>query len=108
MGECGTRGSQYLSIKYTGRRAEAGIGPTVGSVSDSNDNALSLHTADHIRQWLPKIYGRELIDRIFRRPYCRIGDFFETRIAKRQTASMYLKLLVEIGVLSEAETDLLP
>jgi Fic family protein len=67
-------------------------------------NALSLHTADHVRQKLPKIYSREFIDLIFRLPYCRIGDLVDAGIAKRQTASVYLKQLVEIGVLSEAET----
>ena len=35
------RGSQYLSIKYTERLAEAGIEPSVGSVGDSYDNALA-------------------------------------------------------------------
>ena len=35
------RGSQYLSIKYTVRLAEAGIEPSVGSVGDSYDNALA-------------------------------------------------------------------
>ena len=32
------RGSQYVSIKYTERLAEAGIEPSVGSVGDSYDN----------------------------------------------------------------------
>ena len=35
------RGSQYLSVKYTERLAEAGINPSVGSVGDSYDNALA-------------------------------------------------------------------
>ena len=35
------RGSQYLSIKYTERLAEAGIKPSVGSIGDSYDNALA-------------------------------------------------------------------
>lgn len=35
------RGSQYLSIKYTERLAEAGIDPSVGSVGDSYDNAMA-------------------------------------------------------------------
>ncbi len=34
-------GSQYVSIKYTERLAEAGIEPSVGSVGDSYDNALA-------------------------------------------------------------------
>lgn len=35
------RGSQYLSIRYTERLAEAGIEPSVGCVGDSYDNALA-------------------------------------------------------------------
>jgi transposase InsO family protein len=35
------RGSQYVSVKYTERLAEAGIEPSVGSVGDSYDNALA-------------------------------------------------------------------
>lgn len=35
------RGSQYLSIRYTERLAEAGIAASVGSVGDSYDNALA-------------------------------------------------------------------
>jgi transposase InsO family protein len=35
------RGSQYLSIKYTERLAQAGIDTSVGSVGDSYDNALA-------------------------------------------------------------------
>jgi transposase InsO family protein len=35
------RGSQYLSVRYTERLAEAGIEPSVGSVGDSYDNVLA-------------------------------------------------------------------
>ena len=35
------RGTQYLSIHYTERLAEAGIESSVGSVGDSYDNALA-------------------------------------------------------------------
>ncbi|MGG7519792.1 IS3 family transposase, partial [Allorhizobium undicola] len=35
------RGSQYVSIRYCERLAEAGIEPSVGSVGDSYDNALA-------------------------------------------------------------------
>jgi len=35
------RGSQYLSIRYTERLAEARIEPSVGSVGDPYDNALA-------------------------------------------------------------------
>ena len=58
-------------------------------------------TADDVRGSLPKIYSRELIDEIFTQPYCRIDNLVRKGIAKRQTASRYLKLLVEMGVLEE-------
>ncbi len=35
------RGSQYLSLRYSERLAEAGIEPSVGSKGDSYDNALA-------------------------------------------------------------------
>ena len=34
------RGTQYLSMQYTDRLAEAGIAPSVGSQGDADDNAL--------------------------------------------------------------------
>ena len=52
------RGSQYLSIRYSERLAEAEIEPSVGSVGDSYDNALAetingLYKAEviHRRSW---------------------------------------------------------
>ena len=35
------RGSQYVSIRYSERLAEAGVEPSVGSKGDSYDNALA-------------------------------------------------------------------
>src|SRR5215470_11021485 len=35
------RGTQYLSMRYTDRLAEAGIAPSVGSRGDSYDNAMA-------------------------------------------------------------------
>lgn len=61
-------------------------------------------TTARIRQELPKIYSRELAEIIFVNPYCRIGDLVDAGIAKRQTASTYLKALVKIGVLREIKS----
>ncbi len=58
-------------------------------------------TVSYVRHRLPKIYTRELVDAIFVQPYCRIGNLVDQKIAKRETASMYLKQLCEIGVLYE-------
>lgn len=59
------------------------------------------HTVDFVRTHLPRIYSRELIHTIFEQPYCRIQNIVEIGIANRQTASVYLKKLSEIGVLNE-------
>lgn len=59
------------------------------------------HTADFVRDQLPSIYSRELVDLTFVQPYCRIANLIDANIAKRQTASVYLKQLCEIGVLKE-------
>ncbi len=58
-------------------------------------------TAETVRAEAPKIYSRELAELIFVQPYCRIGDVVNAGLAKRQTASVHLKTLCEIGVLEE-------
>jgi Fic family protein len=63
--------------------------------------ALANHTAEYVRSTLPKIYRHELIDLIFEKPYCRIQNVVEAKIAERQSASRYLKELVKVGVLQE-------
>ncbi|MEN8126851.1 MAG: Fic family protein [Planctomycetota bacterium] len=62
---------------------------------------LSEHTCEYVKKAAPKIYRRELVDIVFTQPYCRIKNVIDAKIAKRQTASVYLKKLVEIGVLDE-------
>jgi len=62
---------------------------------------LSSHTAEHVKQRLPKIYSHELVEMIFERPYCRIQNLTDAGIAGRQAASRYLKQLIGIGILEE-------
>jgi Fic family protein len=62
---------------------------------------LQAHTVAHVRKAAPKIYSHELVNLIFELPYCRIQNVTERKIAGRQTASVYLKELVKIGVLEE-------
>ncbi len=62
------------------------------------------HTAEYIRSALPKIYSHELVQVIFEQPYCRISNLTESGIAKRQTASVYLKKLCATGVLNEIKS----
>ncbi len=63
--------------------------------------ALIAETTEYVREKLPKIYSYELVQALFAQPYCRIDNLVERGVAKRQTASAYLKQLVEIGVLEE-------
>ncbi len=58
-------------------------------------------TIDYVRRTEPKVYSRELVDVIFEQPYCRIANLEAAGIAKRQTASKYLKALADRGVLEE-------
>ncbi len=62
---------------------------------------LQEQTAARVRIAAPKIYSHELINLIFELPYCRIQNVTKKEIAERQTASVYLKELVRIGVLEE-------
>ncbi|MGD8205913.1 protein adenylyltransferase Fic [Pantoea sp. FN0305] len=63
--------------------------------------ALMAETTEYVREKLPKIYTHELVQALFAQPYCRIDNLVEHGVAKRQTASTYLKQLVKIGVLEE-------
>ena len=65
--------------------------------------ALIEHTSEFIRVNRPKMYSFEVVQIILEQPYCRIANLVEKDIAKRQTASVYLKKLVEIGVLQEQQ-----
>jgi len=65
---------------------------------------LMEHTAEYVHSKLPKTYTWELVEILFKQPYCRIGNLVDADIAKRQTASVYLKQLCDIGVLKEVKS----
>jgi len=60
------RGSQYLSIRYSERLAEAGIESSVGSVGDSYDNALA--------ETINGLYKTEVIRNPKRGPWKTMDD----------------------------------
>lgn len=63
--------------------------------------SLVVATRCYIQHKLPQIYSHELVELLFEQPYTRILNLEKAGIAKRQTASKYLKELCEIGVLQE-------
>ena len=64
-----------------------------------NIHDLIQETAKKVRSELPRIYSKDLIEILFTSPSCKIKFLEERGIAKRQTASVYLKELERIGVL---------
>jgi len=64
---------------------------------------LQADASAFVREHASRIYSRELVDALFVQPYCRIQNLVEGGIAKRQTASVYLKQLVGLGMLSEVK-----
>lgn len=83
-----------------------GIEQTAQWTNNKIDSIVQLekHTREYVKVKLPKIYSRELIELLFEQPYCRIANLVDKDIAKRQTASTYLKQLTEIGVLVDHGT----
>ncbi|MGI9234310.1 MAG: protein adenylyltransferase Fic [Woeseiaceae bacterium] len=65
---------------------------------------LMQHTGEFVQSRLPKMYSWELVELLFKQPYCRIGNLVNSGIAKRQTASVYLKQLCQLGVLREIKS----
>lgn len=52
-----------------------------------------------IKEKAPKMYSHELVELIYSQPYTRISFLEERGLAKRQTASTYLKNLEKLGLL---------
>ncbi len=55
---------------------------------------------EQVKQQLPKVYSKDLLELLFRQPYCKIRFLEEAGIAQRKTASQYLRELERIGMLT--------
>ncbi len=88
------RGSQYVSIRYTERLAEAGIKPSVGSKGDSYDNALA--------ETINGLYKAELIHR--RAPWKTV-ESLELATLEWVTWFNHQRLLEPIGYIPPAEAE---
>lgn len=60
---------------------------------------LMNETVERVKSELPKVYRKDLIEAIYRNPYCKIRFLEESGLGNRQTVSNYLKKLSDIGVL---------
>ena len=88
------RGSQYVSIRYTERLAEAGIEPSVGSKGDSYDNALA--------ETINGLYKAELV--YHRGPWKTI-ESLELATLTWVTWFNHTRLLEPIGNIPPAEAE---
>ena len=88
------RGSQYVSIRYSERLAEAGVEPSVGSKGDSYDNALA--------ETINGLYKAELIHR--RAPWKTMEA---VEFATLEWVSWFnnARLLAPIGYIPPAEAE---
>jgi len=87
------RGSQYVSIRYTERLAEAGIEPSVGSKGDSYDNALA--------ETINGLYKAELI---YRQSW-KSREAVEMATLKWVHWYNHQRLLSSIGYIPPAEAE---
>lgn len=88
------RGSQYVSIRYSERLAEAGIEPSVGSKGDSYDNALA--------ETINGLYKAELIHR--RAPW-KSREAVELATLEWVAWFNHQRLLGSIGYITPAEAE---
>jgi transposase InsO family protein len=88
------RGSQYVSILYTERLAQAGIEPSVGSRGDSYDNALA--------ETINGLYKAELIHR--RAPW-KTKEAVELATLEWVHWFNHIRLLEPIGYIPPAEAE---
>lgn len=88
------RGSQYVSIRYSERLAEAGIEPSVGSRGDSYDNALT--------ETINGLYKAELIHR--RAPW-KSREAVELATLEWVAWFNHHRLLEPIGYIPPAEAE---
>ena len=88
------RGSQYVSIRYTERLAEAGIEPSVGSRGDSYDNALA--------ETINGLYKAELIHK--RAPW-KSREAVELATLEWVSWFNHHRLLEPIGYIPPAEAE---
>nr|WP_173025509.1 IS3 family transposase [Acidovorax sp. SRB_14] len=88
------RGSQYVSIRYSERLAEAGIEPSVGSKGDSYDNALA--------ETINGLYKAELIHR--RAPW-KTKEAVEFATLEWVSWFNHHRLLEPIGYIPPAEAE---
>lgn len=86
-------------VDYMLRGVEETARSTTGLIHSIRE--LLDETIKQARRDAPAVsHTKELIELLFRQPYCKIAFVVEAGIAKRQTAAAYLQALEDVGILS--------
>jgi len=62
--------------------------------------ALMETVRERVQRDAPALYSKDLIEQIFRQPYCKIAFLERAGMGTRQTCSKYLRGLERLGVLT--------
>lgn len=78
---------------------------TAGYTQQKIDSIVVLmkETETLVKQKAPDIYSKELIEVIFRQPYCKRKFLEDAGIVKKKTAGVYLAKLEEIGLMKSVK-----
>mgnify|MGYP000223846604 CR=1 FL=1 len=60
---------------------------------------LIQHTKEELREKLPKLYSKGLLELLFKHPYTKIGFLVDELGVTRKTAGVYLRAIEETGIL---------
>ena len=104
------KSNYYKALKSVTERQdwETWILYVLDAIETTSQKTLSLiqkiylaqqETLNEIREKAPEICSKEFVELLFEQPYCKISFLIERNIAKKQTASKYLKKLCDIGIL---------
>ena len=68
--------------------------------SHSPSQKISKH---QLREQLPKLYSKDLLELLFKHPYTKIGFLVDELGVSRKTAGLYLRSIEEIGILESVK-----
>jgi Fic family protein len=88
-------------VLYMLRAVESTAQQTFDQVS--RIRAVMERVREKVQREAAGVYSKDLIEIIFRQPYTKIQFLVDAGIAKRQTASVYLQTLANLGVLRESK-----
>ncbi len=92
-----TRGEWEPWILFMLEAVEATAIDTVKKVNAIRDSLEE--TIEEVREKLPRIYTKELVELLFHQPYSKVAFLVDANLAERKAAARYLNALEHIGLL---------